>query len=146
VRSAQKGLQELQAAPAVVKVGGRELELRPIRFGQLHQVISMLGPVLADWGDEALPDAVLLQRHAERLVPLAALLTGQDRKWIEDLPLDEAGKLIAALVEANADFFVNRLAPALESAVSRISGRLSSLTPKIATPAGTSAGPTPPSG
>jgi hypothetical protein len=139
--TAQAELKALQAAPQTIKVRDVDLQIRPIKFGQLHQVIELLGPALAELGG-ATPGHELLARHAGRLVPLVALLTGAERKWLEDLDLDEVAPVIAALVEANADFFVNRMAPALESAVSQISGRLSSLTTPAA--ASASAGPTPP--
>lgn len=138
-------LKDLQALPSTVEVDGKKLEIRPIRFGQLHQVIEQLGPALADLAAPELSMEDLLVRHARRLLPLVELLTGADRKWLEQLDLADTTKIVAALIEANADFFVNRMAPALESATLLISGRLSSLkAPATPTGAG-SAGPTPPS-
>lgn len=142
-----QNLKDLQAVPAVVKVADKELVIRPIRFGQLHHVVEQLGPALADLAAPDISMEDLLLRHTRRLLPLVELLTGADRKWLEQLDLADTATLVTALIEANTDFFVNRMAPALESATSRISGRLSSLkAPAPTTASAASAGPTPPSG
>lgn len=138
-------LKDLQALPATVEVAGKKLEIRPIRFGQLHQVVEQLGPALSDLAAPEITMEELLVRHTKRLLPLVELLTGAERQWLEQLDLADTATIVSALIEANTDFFVNRMAPALESATSRISGRLSSLKlPATGQPAG-SAGPTPPS-
>jgi hypothetical protein len=115
-------LQQLLGQPTLITIAGENLELKPITFGQLPAVLELVGPLLADLNRDGVDMVDLIMRHADRLLPLAALLTGRQREWIDALPLDEAAELIGTLIEINADFFARRVLPRLNARMDRLGG------------------------
>jgi hypothetical protein len=54
----------------------------------------------------------LLGRHGDAVLDLLAITTRRERAWINDLSLEDAVQLAAAVFEVNADFFVAHVVPA----------------------------------
>ena len=84
----------------------------------------------------------LLAEHGESLLGALAVTARRERAWVERLSLDDAVRLAAALFEVNADFFVQRLAPAVQHAAARVNGGLSGAMPSNASSAPGTASPT----
>jgi len=59
-----------------------------------------------DWLD-------LLAAHGNGVLELLALTTRPERAWVDDLSLDDAVQLAAAVFKVNADFFVHRVVPGI---------------------------------
>ncbi|MFN3297759.1 DUF6631 family protein [Caldimonas sp.] len=115
--------QTFPPAPKVVAVAGTTVELTPIRLGELPRLLAVVRPIASDLSAE--PDWLdLLARHGEAMLDLLALTTRRDRAWVNDLALDEAVTLAAAVFEVNADFFVGQLAPAIQGAAQRLAPTL----------------------
>lgn len=111
--------QTFPPAPRVVTVAGTALELTPIRLGELPRLLAALRPLAAELSAE--PDWLeLLARHGEAVLELLAITTRRERAWINDLSLDDAVRLAAAVFEVNADFFVARVVPAIQGAAQRL--------------------------
>lgn len=144
-------LRDLFAEPLKLVVAGEELAITPLRFGMIPRVLDLASPFLGQLvqlrpGVAVEVDMIeLVSRHGDRVNALVALLAGKPRDWVDNLPPDEALKLVGALVEVNWDFFSHRLQPAFKSAWSRLSGKWSNLLSPAPTPAPTT-GPTLPSG
>jgi hypothetical protein len=115
-------LAQLLDEPTAVEIAGQKLALRPMRFGQLARALALAGPIAQHLASGRADLFALLSSDGERLIELAALLSGQSRAWIESLPPDEAVRLIGALYEVNRDFFSRRLAPALTQTLAKING------------------------
>jgi hypothetical protein len=116
--------QTFPPVPRVVTVAGTALELTPIRLGELPRLLAAVRPIAADLSVE--PDWLdLLARHGEAVLELLAITTRRERAWIEGLALDEAVTLATAVFEVNADFFVRRVAPAIQGAAQRLAPILS---------------------
>lgn len=110
--------------PKVVTVAGTALELTPIRLGELPRLLAAVRPLAADLSVE--PDWLdLLARHGEAVLELLAITTRRELAWINDLSLDDAVQLAAAVFEVNADFFVGRVVPAIQGAAQRLAPILS---------------------
>jgi hypothetical protein len=62
----------------------------------------------------------LVAEHGERLIAAAAVATGEAEEDIEALRPDEFVLLCGAIFESNMDFFVHRLAPAMERVSDRV--------------------------
>lgn len=119
--------QTFPPAPKGVTVAGTTLELTPIRLGELPRLLAMVRPISADLSADlsAEPDwCDLLARHGEAMLDLLALTTRRERAWVNELSLDEAVTLAAAVFEVNADFFVGRVAPAIQGAAQRLAPTL----------------------
>lgn len=112
-------------APMVVTVAGVDVELTPIRLGELPRLLAAVRPLADEFSSN--PDwMALLSRHGEAVLDLLTIATRRERAWINDLPLDDAVQLAAAVFEVNADFFVQRVVPAVQAAADRIQPILSS--------------------
>lgn len=117
--------QTFPPAPRVVTVAGVAVELTPIRLGELPRLLTVARPLAEAFSRD--PDwMALLERHGEAVLDLLALATRRERAWINDLSLDDTVQLAAAVFEVNADFFVRRVAPAVQAAADRLQPILSS--------------------
>ena len=116
-------LSEVLGLARPVAVGEREILLKPLTLAQLPMSARLLQGVEID-GDWL----GLLARHGDKLIDWLALASGQERRWIEGLPLDEGVELLAAVVELNADFFDRRVWPAAQRTLARIETRLTGKT------------------
>ena len=104
--------QTFPPAPVVVQLSCGALELTPVRLGELPRLLAVVRP-FAD-AISAEPDWLdLLARHGNGVLELLALTTRRERAWIDDLSLDDAVQLAAAVFEVNADFFVHRVVPGI---------------------------------
>ncbi len=111
--------QTFPPAPKVVTVADTAIELTPIRLGELPRLLATVRPIAADLSAE--PDWFdLLARHGEAVLELLTLATRRERAWINDLSLDDAVRLAAAVFEVNADFFVGRVVPAIQGAAQHL--------------------------
>ena len=118
--------QTFPPVPKGVTVAGTALELTPIRLGELPRILAAVRPLAADLSAE--PDWLdLLARHGEAVLELLAITTRRERAWINDLSLEDAVQLAAAVFEVNADFFVGRVVPAIQGAAQRLAPILSQI-------------------
>lgn len=117
----------------VLTLSGTALELTPIRLGELPRLLAVVGPLVEELvGD---PDWIaLLGRHGESVLDLLAITTRRERAWVNDLSLEDAVQLAAAVFEVNADFFVAHVIPAIQGAAQRLAPTLRSLTTSAGTP------------
>lgn len=111
-------------APVVVTLSGVALELTPIRLGELPRLLAVVRPLAEEITID--PDwMALLGRHGDAVLDLLAITTRRERAWINDLSLEDAVLLAAAVFEVNADFFVRRLAPSIAQVGERLAPILS---------------------
>jgi hypothetical protein len=121
------GFKTFPPEPVVVTLSGTALELTPIRLGELPRLLSAVRPIAADLSGD--PDwMALLGQHGDAVLELLAITARCERAWIDDLSLDDAVRLAAAVFEVNADFFVAHVVPAIQSAAARLAPTLRSLT------------------
>ncbi len=107
-----------------VKIGVEELTIRPLRVGQLPAFLRAVGPVFEAFA--TLDIEALMVQHSDRLIECCAIATDRPRAWVEDLEIDTFLELVTALIEVNRDFFVRRVAPAIEALIEKYAPALSS--------------------
>lgn len=113
-------------SPVVVTLSGGALELTPIRLGELPRLLAVVRPLASDLAAD--PDwLALLGQHGEAMLDLLAITTRRERAWVNDLPLDDAVQLAAAVFEVNADFFVGRVLPGIQRSAEKLAPLLRSL-------------------
>lgn len=125
-------LDTLLNVPTEIEVGGETLELAPMRFGQLAQAMKIVGSLAGKLAAGSVDLFELLAEESDRLMNLAALLTGKPREWVEQLPADEAVTLLAGLYQVNADFFARRVGPALTQAINAAAASTTGANPTTA--------------
>ena len=113
-------------SPVVVTLSGGALELTPIRLGELPRLLAVVRPLASELSAD--PDwLALLGQHGEAMLDLLAITTRRERSWVNDLPLDDAVQLAAAVFEVNADFFVGRVVPGIQRSAEKLAPLLRNL-------------------
>jgi hypothetical protein len=112
-------------------ISGETVLVKPLKFGQLPKAIKLLKPVsdaLQAAGifalrgeagnaqfalDPAWPLKIvdMLAVGGEDLLQFLAFAVGKPRAWLDTLDTDDGVKLVKAVFEINADFFVRRVFP-----------------------------------
>jgi DNA replicative helicase MCM subunit Mcm2 (Cdc46/Mcm family) len=110
-------------------IDGRSITIAPIKIRQLPAFVRAVEPVA-----KALAHGDVLAamaQHAEALIEAVCIGAGVERAWLEEREVDVLVELAAEVIEVNADFFVQRILPKIETA----SGAISSLSlPAASTP------------
>ncbi|MCW7540719.1 hypothetical protein OOT46_23145 [Aquabacterium sp. A7-Y] len=120
---------EILVPPAQpLDIAGERLEIRPLVLGELPAVLKAVRPFAAQLAGA--PDwFALFGEHGEALLQTLTLAARKPRTWVDQLAVDDALVLAAAVFEANADFFVRRVAPRIGALAQRLSTRLAGPTP-----------------
>lgn len=116
-----------------ILVGGRLVKVRPITMRQLspfaRAVMPMAQAIRAE-GTGALGALDLTQVnwlelvtwHGADCISAASIATDQPEEWVGELDAAEMVLLLSEIVKVNADFFVRRLVPAINTALGRAGG------------------------
>lgn len=134
---ADETLDQVIAGPREVEAGGRKVLVRPLSPRQIPAFLAAIRPMQDAIGEglslDALDAAALLQlaeTHTEHVVQAVAVATREDADFIGDgISAAELVDLLVAVVEVNAAFFVQRMAPAMLRAVSALRALVPGPTP-----------------
>jgi hypothetical protein len=110
-----------------VKISGETVTVKPFTFGQLPKVMKLLnklsGPILASQSaGEAIDTTMLfglLAEGSDDLVSLISASSGLSVQTINLLQQDEGIELLAAFIEVNGSFFVQRVLPLIKTLVEK---------------------------
>ena len=106
--------------PQALEIAGLTLALSPIRIGELPALLAAIQPFASELAAGE-PDWLgLLGTQGEGLLEALALAARQPKEWVQALTLEEAVRLATAVFEVNADFFVQRVVPAIHEAAARL--------------------------
>lgn len=105
-----------------VEIGGKTVTIAPLKVRQIPAFARHVGPAASLLLDGDIAGAV--SEHGEGLITAMAIATGEDAGWIGDLLPDDFLRLVAEVVEVNADFFAHRVSPALSQTVERLTHAL----------------------
>lgn len=101
--------------PRVIEAGGKTLQILPLKVRQIpafaRHITPVVGPLLSGEFLEAMAVG------GEDLVQAVRVATGEPEAWLADLYPQDFLVIVAAVVEVNADFFAQRVLPALDLAV-----------------------------
>jgi len=101
-----------------VTVAERSFTIEPVRVKDLPQFLAALEPVAREVAAGDVLSAVA--KHTSGMIEATAIGSGADRAWLQEQTPDVLVELAAAVIEVNADFFVQRVLPAALDAVERI--------------------------
>ena len=108
---------------------GRGLTVTPVRLGQLPAFVRAVEPFAKQLASGPFDLLELLADHGQQVVRALEVATSQPREWIESLAIDDAVRLAAAVLEVNADFFVQRVLPSITDAAQKLGAVLTTSLP-----------------
>lgn len=99
---------------------GQPVEIGPITMGKIQAFTAAVRPI-ADEIMQVVGGAgnliSVIESHADQLIQAVSIATGAEREKIEAMLPDEFLALATAVLQVNADFFVNRLLPKVTASV-----------------------------
>lgn len=122
---------------STVTVDGYEVQVHPLTVAQWPAVARALRPILPALGGdmEQVDWWALLADHGEHLIEAVTAAVDFPAEVIGAMPPDEFITLAMEVAQVNADFFTQRVAPALATAAQRMTGTtLPSASSSTATP------------
>lgn len=107
-------LETLLIPERSVEAGGEVFRLTPFRFRHMLKAMPHFGALMELISAKEVNGRLqldldmdrLLTEGADHLVPLMALAAGRSEAWADGLEFEEGVRLAAAVLELNADFFV----------------------------------------
>lgn len=109
------GLDTLFPAPRPVAFGGGTVDVFPLRLARLVAFSRAIRPALPLLLTGQIH--VAIDQHFEDIRRSVSIATGLEEVALDQAWGDEFADLLAAVMEANLDFFVSRLVPALQRLV-----------------------------
>lgn len=114
-----------------LELGGRTVSIAPFKFGQLPKAMSKaknifghLSELVADKKEEQSLEIGLIisamEIGGDDLIDLITMCSNVDREFVEGLSVDEGIKLTGAFLEVNLSFFVQKVLPEFQAAMSRV--------------------------
>lgn len=116
-----------------VDAGGETIKVSPFVFGQLPKVAKCFASIKG-----AIEGGNLIEiasAGGEDLLALLCLAVNKPRVWFDTLPSDEGLALMAAVIQVNRDFFVQRMNPTLQRLTQAMGGTGAPLSPGSSAPA-----------
>jgi len=112
-------LEKVTGGKKQIYVKGQLFEIKPFTIGQLGPVMKHIGSLVkfADKdGDINLLEA--FEHGSESILTVAAMAIKKDRAFFDEVELDEGLALVLAIYEVNQDFFVRKVEPLVQVALS----------------------------
>lgn len=128
--TAQKDLEKMIPAKTEIEIRGETIHIPHVKVGMLPAVIQATSPFLPIFtkapGGKAAVKKVnflnLVMDHTTDVVDLVSVVLGREKDWVNDLDLDELITIVAAIVEVNLDFFIQRVLPSVSRVTAQLGG------------------------
>ncbi|MGH8586799.1 MAG: hypothetical protein ACREWE_11675 [Gammaproteobacteria bacterium] len=113
----------LPPVPESIVIAGENLDLSPLRIGELSTFTRAIRPFAKQLAGEV-DWTSLIADHGEAVLQALAIAARRPCSWVEGLAVDEAIRLADALLEVNADFFVRVVTPACIRMAGNLASRM----------------------
>lgn len=120
-------LETYVPSPRRIDVGGKPLDILPLRVRQIPAFARAVGGAAHLLMGGNLAAAVAL--HGEDIIKAMAVATGESDDYLGDLLPDDFLLLVATVMEVNADFFVQRVAPQIQAIQCKVKVRMDGAMP-----------------
>lgn len=114
-----------------ISIRDENLTIKPFKFGELPKVFKCIEPLtasmakmVADRNTSPQAIAMLLSEGGDSVLDLMVIGAKKDRTWIDDLEIDEGVEVLTSIFEVNADFFIQKVLPKVNTTV--VPGQMSS--------------------
>ena len=118
-------LATLFPSPRRETVAGRQIVIPVMKLRQLAQFSQACAPFITRIVTSDYIGAMI--HHTDAVLECVKIATGVDAGWLDALDPDDTLRLVAAVFEANADFFAQRLLPVNREMGARMANLLNRL-------------------
>jgi hypothetical protein len=128
-------LLALLPQPTIVDIGGVNVAIPVLTFGQVARIMAVLRPILVAT-PAARPLSEIVLGHLDTMLEVLTIALGWPSEKIDALPPECAARAFLALYEVNAEFFVRRaaaLTPEVEKVAARVGQTCSTFSSLMAT-------------
>jgi len=113
-------LDKLFPTGQIFEIKGTEIRITPFKLGELPRVFKVVEPIT-----KLVLDAVgssenqmgslskIMVQGGDNVLDLIVIGSRQPRTWVDQLEMDEGVQILAAILEVNASFFVQKVLPLL---------------------------------
>ncbi len=88
--------------------------MQPVKVKDLPRFLAAIEPIARELAEGDILAA--LAKHAGHLIEATAIGAGVERAWLDEQTPDVLVELSAKVIEVNADFFVQKVLPAMQAA------------------------------
>lgn len=115
-------LEQLIPQPVRLTLAGEQIEMTPLRIGQIPAFARALQPLRTSLPDthSDIDIALLMIDNGEALLAAAAIAVARPRAWIDSLLPDEFIALAEQIIVVNSDFFTRRVLPQVQRTTQRV--------------------------
>ena len=110
-----------------VSIQAENLTIKPFKFGELPKVFKLVTPMAAalstlqqNRDNPATAIAGLIANGGDSILDLMVIGSHKPREWIDNLDMDEGATLLTAILEVNADFFIQKVLPVIMDTASKV--------------------------
>jgi hypothetical protein len=114
----------LTPAGVEVTAGGETITITPIKVKELNIFLAAIQPVLGDLTRKEIDVMALVIKSPETVIKATAIGCRKPVEWIGELEIDELTKLALAVIEVNADFFIRKVLPAVQTSMQNLTAKL----------------------
>ena len=113
-------LQQLFPLGKEVTIADKALRITPFKLGELPRVFKVIEPItalvieaLGSSQNQMASLTKIMVGGGDNVLDLIAIGSRQPRTWVDELEMDQGIDLLAAVIEVNASFFVQKVLPIL---------------------------------
>lgn len=108
-------VDELIPVQKSLQIGDETLTVTPIRVRELTAFAKAITPLVNDLRADEVDYMGMIVNSTENILSAACIALRKERDWVEALEIDQLVTIIAAIIEVNSDFFINRILPSITS-------------------------------
>lgn len=116
-----------------ISINDENLTIKPFKFGELPKVFKAIGPLTSTLGNilqnrdiNFSSIAALIMEGGDSIIDLMVIGSRKPRDWVDELEMDQGVEVLTAIFEVNADFFIRKVLPLVNTKMEKTSGLTSS--------------------
>ena len=105
-----------------VTIQNANITITPFKFGELPRVFKAIDPistslfsVVAKGGNQMNVISSIIAEGGDNILDLISIGSRKPREWVDTLEMDEGVELLAAILEVNVSFFVQKVLPQINN-------------------------------
>ena len=116
--------------PKKLVIAGEEVDVSPLKLGEIVRIGAALKAIKSHFNQDKKVSEIALELltsdDANYVLDALAVLIRKNREWVDNLSLDEAVEVLAAVLGNNVDVFQKKVIPAILQFSNRVQAQVQS--------------------